>query len=77
MMPTAESEQNKATAKQFCEAMNTNDAELSSRAIDDFVEPDALIRTPLPLPVAGSQALKEGFATLHRAYPTFISRSRI
>jgi steroid delta-isomerase-like uncharacterized protein len=69
MMSAAESERNKATARRFCDAMNTNDAEVISRAIDEFVEPDALIRTPLPHRVTGAQVLKEGFATLHRAYP--------
>jgi hypothetical protein len=47
-MPTAESESNKATARRFCDVMSSNDAEIISRAIDEFVEPDALIRTPLP-----------------------------
>ena len=68
-MPTAEMERNKALARRFCDAMNTNDAELISRAIDEIVEPDALIRTPLPITVSGARAMKEVFARLHRAYP--------
>ena len=68
-MPTAETERNKATSRHFSDAMNTNDAEIISRTIDELVEPDALIRTPLPIAVTGPQAMKEVFARLHRAYP--------
>jgi steroid delta-isomerase-like uncharacterized protein len=49
--------------------MNTHDAEIMSRTIDELVDPDALIRTPLPMGVTGPRALKEVFARLHRAYP--------
>jgi steroid delta-isomerase-like uncharacterized protein len=68
-MATAETEQNKATARRFNDAMNTNNAETISRTIDELVEPDAQIRTPLPLAVTGARALKEVFAKLHQAYP--------
>ena len=68
-MPTAETVRNKATSRHFSDAMNTNDAEIISRTIDELVEPDALIRTPLPIAVTGARALKEVFARLHRAYP--------
>jgi len=59
----------KATVKRFCDAMNTNDAEIISKTIDELVEPDAVIRTPLPLNLTGAQALKAVFGALHRAYP--------
>src|SRR5258708_84485 len=68
-MPTAETERNKATSRHFSDAMNTNDAEIISKTIDELVEPDALIRTPLPIAVTGPRAMKEVFARLHRAYP--------
>ncbi len=68
-MPTAETERNKATARRFSDAMNTNDAEIISRTIDELVEADAQIRTPLPINMPGAQALKEVFTRLHRAYP--------
>jgi steroid delta-isomerase-like uncharacterized protein len=48
--------------------MNTGDPEIISMTIDELVEPDALIRTPLPIGATGSQALKEVFARLHRVY---------
>jgi steroid delta-isomerase-like uncharacterized protein len=59
---------NKATLRRFQEAMNSADAELRSKAVDEFVAPDALIRTPLPLGVTGAQAIKEVFTRLHEAY---------
>src|SRR5947207_11625530 len=68
-MRTAETERNKAIAKRFSDGMNTNDAEIISRTIDELVEADALIRTPLPIGMTGAQALKEVFRRLHRAYP--------
>jgi steroid delta-isomerase-like uncharacterized protein len=68
-MPPAEIERNKALARGFSEAMNTNDPEIISRTIDELVAPDALIRTPLPIGLTGARALKEVFARLHRAYP--------
>jgi hypothetical protein len=46
---TGQEESNKATARRFSDATNTGDAELISKTIDELVEPDALIRTPLPL----------------------------
>src|SRR6195256_5050520 len=49
--------------------MNTNDAEIISKTIDELVEPGALTRTPVPIVVMGARAIKEVFARLHRAYP--------
>ena len=68
-MSTAEAASNKATFRRFHDAMNTSDAELIAKAIDEFVAPDVLIRTPLPVQATGAQALKEVFARLHRAFP--------
>jgi predicted ester cyclase len=53
----------------FCDAMNTGDPEIISKTIDELVEPDAQIRTPLPIQVTGAQLLKEVFGRLHRAFP--------
>jgi predicted ester cyclase len=58
---------NKAAVRRFCDTMR--DAALISTTIDELVEPDALIRTPLPLQTTGAQKLKEVFARLHRAFP--------
>jgi hypothetical protein len=66
---TAEETSNKATVRRFQDAMNSGDPELISKTIDEVVEPDALIRTPLPIEATGAEKLKEVFARLHRAYP--------
>jgi predicted ester cyclase len=68
MSPTEETS-NKATVKRFHDAMNTGDAELISKTIDELVEPDALIRTPVPLDAPGAQALKQVWAVLLQAFP--------
>jgi hypothetical protein len=60
---------NKAKVRRFQDATNSGDAELISQTIDELVEPDALIRTPVPIQATGAQMLKEVFARLHRAYP--------
>ena len=66
---SAQATSNKATLSRFCNAMNSGDAELITETIDELVDPDVLIRTPLPIQATGAQALKEVFARLHRAYP--------
>ena len=43
------------------------------KTIDEVVEPDALIRTPLPVEATGAELLKNVFARLHEASPTFIT----
>ena len=72
-MSTAQATSNKATLRRFHDAMNNamnaGDAELIAKTIDEFVEPDVLIRTPLPVDATGAQALKEVFGRLHRAFP--------
>ena len=68
-MSTAQETSNKETFTRFNEATNSGDAELISTTIDEIVEPDVLIRTPLPIEATGAEALKEVFARLHRAFP--------
>jgi steroid delta-isomerase-like uncharacterized protein len=68
-MSTPQETSNKATFRRFHNAVNTGDAELISKTIDEIVEPDVLIRTPLPVEATGAQALNEVFARLHRAFP--------
>lgn len=67
-MSTAQETSNKATFRRFQDAMNTGDPELISKTIDELVEPDAAIRTPLPIEATGAQKLKEVFGRLHRVY---------
>jgi len=67
-MPTPQISSNKAAIRRFHDAANTGDAELISRMIDELVERDARIRTPLPIQATGAQALKEVWARLHRIF---------
>ena len=60
---------NKLAFRRFSRAVNTGDTELISKTIDEVVQPDALIRTPLPIEAAGPELLKEVFGRLHRAFP--------
>jgi predicted ester cyclase len=68
-MPTEQETANKATFRRFQDVTNTHDPELISTTIDEIVEPDVKIRTPLPVEATGAEALKEVFARLHRAFP--------
>jgi steroid delta-isomerase-like uncharacterized protein len=68
-MSTAEEATNKATTERFDDVLNSGDAELIFKTIDEVVAPDALIRTPLPIEATGAELAKELFARLLRAYP--------
>ena len=68
-MSTAEVARNKEIFKRFQDAMNTCDAEVISKSIDELVEPDATIRTPLPSDATGAQVLKQVWSVLLRAFP--------
>ncbi|MDT5284907.1 MAG: hypothetical protein QOJ20_6102 [Mycobacterium sp.] len=68
-MSTAELTTNKATFRRFRDAMNTCDMEFISKTIDELVEPDATIRTPLPGDATGAEVLKQVWAVLLRAFP--------
>jgi predicted ester cyclase len=62
-------EANKAVIRRLHDATNSDDPERISAAIDELVEPDAVIRTPLPIGVSGAEALKEVFTRLLRVFP--------
>jgi steroid delta-isomerase-like uncharacterized protein len=68
-MSTDQVTRNKATFRRFHDAVNSGDAELIAQTIDEVVEPDVRIGTPLPIDATGAQALKEVWTTLLRAYP--------
>lgn len=68
-MSTAEVARNKETFRRFQDAMNSCDAEVISKSIDELVEPDATIRTPLPSDATGAQVLKQVWSVLLRAFP--------
>jgi steroid delta-isomerase-like uncharacterized protein len=68
-MSTDQVTSNKATLVRFHDAVNSGDAELIAKTIDEVVDPDVRIGTPLPIDATGAQALKQVWATLLRAYP--------
>lgn len=68
-MSTAQAGTNKSTFRRFHDATNTGDPELISKMIDEIVQSDVQIRTPLPVQATGPRALKEVFARLHHAFP--------
>jgi predicted ester cyclase len=68
-MTTAEITRNKATFRRFHDALNTGDADVISKVIDEIVEPDVQIRTPLPVDATGAQALEQAMAMLLQGFP--------
>jgi steroid delta-isomerase-like uncharacterized protein len=68
-MSAEQATSNKATLTRFQAAVSNGDWELISTTIDEVVEPDALISTPLPIEASGAELLKQVFARLHRAFP--------
>jgi predicted ester cyclase len=68
-MPSAEEARNIAAFTRFHDAVNAHDAETLARTIDDFVLPDAEIRTPLPIDAAGPEKLKQVWSLLFAVYP--------
>jgi steroid delta-isomerase-like uncharacterized protein len=68
-MSTAQATANKATCSRFHDAVNTGDAEVISKTIDEVVEPDVLFHAPVPTGATGAQALKHVWAVLLRAFP--------
>jgi steroid delta-isomerase-like uncharacterized protein len=68
-MSTDQEAGNKATLTRFNDALNSGDLKLISKTIDEVIEPDAQIRTPLPIEATGADLAKEVFGSLLRAYP--------
>ena len=68
-MSTARETSNKGVWGRLQDVMNSGNAELISQAIDEIVEPEVTIRTPLPVEATGAQAIKEVFARLQRGFP--------
>jgi steroid delta-isomerase-like uncharacterized protein len=68
-MSMAQATSNKSKFIRFHDAINTGDEEFISKTIDEIVDSNVLIRTPLPVQATGAQAMKEVFARLRRAFP--------
>lgn len=60
---------NKAAFKRFVDILNTNDAALIDKTIDESVTPGLLFHAPVPFGATGPQALKNVMAALHEAFP--------
>lgn len=60
---------NKATFDRLHDAVNSGDAEIIAKTIDEIVEPDLLFHAPVPSGVTGTEALKQVWVTLLRAFP--------
>jgi steroid delta-isomerase-like uncharacterized protein len=68
-MSPASTSSNKSTFLRFHDAINTGDVTFISRTIDEVVEPDVVLSTPLPVDATGADGLKEAMAMLLRAFP--------
>lgn len=62
-------EVNKAAFRRFHDAINTGDASVIAKTIDELVAPDVIIRTPLPVHASGPEALKQVTTMLLHAFP--------
>lgn len=71
-MTTTQEAANKVIFKRFQDVTNTHDPDLISETIDEIVDPDVVIRTPLPVESTGAAALKEVFARLHGVFPDLV-----
>ena len=68
-MSAIEAADNKTMYRRFHDAINSGDAEIISKTIDEVVEPNVLFHTPVPMDATGRQALKHVWAVLLRAFP--------
>jgi steroid delta-isomerase-like uncharacterized protein len=68
-MSAAQAAANKAAFSRFQDAVNTGDAEVIEKIIDEVVEPDVLFHAPAPTGATGAQALKQVWTVLLRAFP--------
>lgn len=75
-MSTDQTTRNKATLTRFQQALSSGDWALITNTIDETVEPDALIRTPLPIDATGAELLKQLSHDCIAPSPTCTRRSR-
>ena len=67
-MSTAQETSNKATIRRLHDAIKGG-AEFVSQTIDEIAEPDVLFHAPVPTGATGTQALKQVWPVLLRAFP--------
>ncbi|HEU5333604.1 MAG TPA: ester cyclase [Actinocrinis sp.] len=68
-MSTIRSTDGTAAFDRLHEVVNSGDAQLIEKTIDEVTAPDVVVRTPLPIGTTGAQALKEVFRRLRHAFP--------
>lgn len=68
-MSTVQETSNKEICMRFHDVVNSGDLEQISRAMDELIEPDAVLHTPLPITATGPDALKQVWAVLLRVFP--------
>lgn len=68
-MSTAQAASNKAVFSRLDAAINSRDAEVIAKSIDEIVAPDVLFHAPVPTGMTGVQALKQVWVVLLRAFP--------
>ncbi|MFG2881129.1 ester cyclase [Streptomyces sp. NPDC048297] len=68
-MSTVREADNLAPLRRFHDAVNTGDAEIIARTVDEVMEPDVLFHAPVPMEATGAQALKQVWEVLLRAFP--------
>jgi steroid delta-isomerase-like uncharacterized protein len=67
-MSTAQETSNKATIRRLHDAIKGG-AELISQTIDEIVAPEVLFHAPVPTGATGTQAVKQVWPVLLRAFP--------
>ncbi|HEU5473481.1 MAG TPA: ester cyclase [Actinophytocola sp.] len=60
---------NKAVVRRLHDAVNTGDAGLISRTINEVVRGDAVLHIPAPVAASGARGVEQVMAGLLRAYP--------
>jgi steroid delta-isomerase-like uncharacterized protein len=68
-MSTAQAASNKAVFRRLDDAINSRDAEVIAKTIDEVVAPDLLFHAPVPTGATGVQALRQVWVVLLRAFP--------
>jgi steroid delta-isomerase-like uncharacterized protein len=68
-VPATQAAANKAAFSRFHDAVNTGDAKVIERAIDEAFAPDVRFHAPVPTRATGAQAIREVWAVLLRAFP--------
>jgi steroid delta-isomerase-like uncharacterized protein len=66
---TTQATDNKAAFLRFHDVISTGDMERVSATIEEIVDPDVQIRTPLPVKTTGAEALRQVTEMLLQAFP--------